>query len=162
MHQRQRKEQAILISSQIQACWITCRVLYKCRHVWFHSTFQNKGKILLTFSHIMGRKKPYRVHSSLHNRKGMGSRLKKVLSKDEKKSHFFIRQAPRSLMSFQNVGLWLLQIQLTSSYNETHTTQFICFRKTSQYRKIRFLCIPLEPGLLHPRSHSHFGAWDFG
>lgn len=68
--------------------------------VWFHSTFQNKGKILLTFSHIMGRKKPYRVHSSLHNRKGMGSRLKKVLSKDEKKRNPIFYQASRSLMSF--------------------------------------------------------------
>jgi len=43
-------------------------------------------------------------------------------------------------MSFQNMGLWLLQIQLTSSYDETHTAQFIYFRKISQYRKLDSVC----------------------
>lgn len=49
---------------------------------------------MLIFSHITGGEKPYRVHSSLYNRKGMGSRLKKVLSKDEKKSHFLSDKPP--------------------------------------------------------------------
>lgn len=55
---------------------------------------KNKGKISLMFSYITGGKKTYRVHSSLHNSKGMGSRLKEILSKDEKKSHFLSDKAP--------------------------------------------------------------------
>jgi len=50
-------------------------------------------------------------------------------------------------MSFQNMGLWLLQIQLTSLYNETQASQSICFRKKiSQYRKIGSCSCPISAG----------------
>lgn len=158
MQQRQRKGQAIPISSHTQACWITYRVLYKYGHVWFHGTFQNKGKILLTFDHITGEKKPYRMHSSLHNRKAMGSRLKEVLSEDEKKSHFLPDKPPGLWCHFST---WVFGYCRHSWHPHTMKHMLLSLSVSEKWvKKIRFLLIPLEPGLLHPRSHCHFGALD--
>lgn len=158
MQQRQRKGQAILISSHTQARWITCRVLYKCRHIWFHSTSQNKGKILLTFSHITGGKKTYRMHSSLHNRKGMGSRLKEILSKDEKKSHLLSDKPPGLWCHFRT---WVFGYCRYSWHTHTMKHTLLSLTVSEKWvKKSKFLLTPLEPRLLYPHSHCHFGALD--